>query len=131
MKDQETLINKALHIIRIHKDFSKVCFIILYGSVAEGRGREGSDIDLCVFYNGNEVEASKFRLEILSELLNDDYDVQIFNHLPIYIRKDVLKGKVLYYRDNRFLHDIAYQTIKEFEDFKKYYYDYIGEEMIT
>ena len=57
--------------------------------------------------------------------------MQIFNHLPSYIRKDVLKGEVLYYQDHEFLHEVAYQTLKEFEDFKKYYYDYIGEEMIS
>jgi len=131
MKNQETLINNALDIIKCRKDFDKVRFIILYGSMAEGRAREDSDIDLAVYYQGCEEDASQFRLEVLSELLDDAYDVQIFNHLPLYIRKDVLKGEVLYYKDHEFLHEVAYQTLKEFEDFKKYYYDYIGEEMIS
>jgi predicted nucleotidyltransferase len=131
MEKQENLINKALDIIKVRKYFDKVRFIILYGSVAEGRAREDSDIDLAVYYQGSEEDASQFRLEVLSELLDDSYDVQIFNHLPLYIRKDVLKGEVLYYKDHEFLHEVAYQTLKEFEDFKKYYYDYIGEEMIS
>lgn len=123
-------IEEALDIIKNHKDFKKVCFIILYGSVAENRGKKGSDIDLAVYYKGSEEDASLFRLEILSEL-SDDFDVQIYNHLPLYIRKDVLRGKVLYSQNRQFLYDVAYKTIKEFEDFKKYYYDYIGEEKIT
>ncbi len=131
LQDKSTMIIRALEIIKARKDFHRVQFIILYGSVSEGIDREGSDIDLCVYYSGNQEEASRFRLETLSELLSDDYDLQIYNHLPLYIRNDVLKGKLLYSRDNHFLHDVAYQTIKEFEDFKKYYYDYIGEEMIT
>lgn len=125
------MINRALEIIKAHKDFHKVQFIVLYGSVAEGKDRDDSDIDLCVYYSGSQEDASRFHLEILSELLLDDYDLQIFNQLPLYIRKDVLKGKLLYFRDNYFVHDVAYQTMKEFLDFKKYYYDYIGEEMIT
>lgn len=125
------MINRALEVIKSRKDFHKVQFIILYGSVSEGKNQEGSDIDLCVYYSGSQEEASRFRLETLSELLSDEYDLQIYNHLPLYIRNDVLKGKLLYSRDNHFLHDVAYQTIKEFGDFKKYYYDYIGEELIT
>lgn len=131
MINQEKLIEKALNTIRNRKDFKKICFIILYGSVAENRDKKGSDIDLAIYYNGSDEEASVFRLEILSELLSDDYDIQIFNHLPLYIRKDVLKGRVLYSKNRQFLHEVAYKTIKEFEDFKKYYYDYIGEEMIS
>lgn len=131
MPDKNALINRALKVIKSRDDFDNVQFIILYGSVSENKDQEGSDIDLCVYYNGNQDEASRFRLETLSELLNDDYDLQIFNHLPLYIRKDVLKGELIYSKENYFLHEVAYQTIKEFEDFKKYYYDYIGEEMIT
>ena len=131
MIDVDDLINKALQVIRDRGDFGKVCFIILYGSSVEGRFGEDSDIDLCIYYNGSVDEASNYRLEVLSELLNDIYDIQIFNHLPLYIRKDVLKGRVLYNRDRYFLHDTAYRIIKEFEDFKKYFYDYIGLEKIT
>jgi predicted nucleotidyltransferase len=131
MLDQQALIDNAFKVIKTREYFNKVCFIIIYGSVSEGHSREDSDIDICIYYNGSEIEASKFRLEVLSELMSDDYDVQIFNHLPLYIRKDVLKGEVIYHRDQSFLYDVAYKTIKEFEDFKKYYYDYIGEELIT
>lgn len=131
MSDKNTMIQRAMDIIESRDDFHKVKFIILYGSVALGNDNPDSDIDLCVYYSGSQEAASRFRLEILSELLSDDYDLQIYNHLPLYIRKDVLKGKLLYSSSNHFLHDVAYQTIKEFEDFKKYYYDYIGEEMIT
>lgn len=113
------------------KDFDEVQFIILYGSVSEERDADNSDVDLCIGYDGNEEEASRFRYDILSELFADKYDVQIFQSLPIYVKKEVLKGDVLYCRDKRELYDIAYQSVREFDDFKRRYYDYIGKEALV
>jgi len=84
-----------------------------------------------VGYDGDEEKASRFRYDILSELFADDYDIQIFQSLPLYVRKEVLKGEVLYRRDKRELYEIAYRTIREFDDFKHRYYDYIGKEAIV
>ncbi len=106
--------------------FEKVRFIILYGSAAEGATRESSDIDLCIDYGAEDYESSKFRLRVLSEL-PDFFDVQIFTQLPVYVRKEVLKGKVIFCRDEDYLYEVAIATIKEFDDFKYRYYDYIGE----
>ncbi|MDN5339345.1 MAG: uncharacterized protein PWQ30_454 [Euryarchaeota archaeon] len=111
--------------------FEKVRFIILYGSVAEGRSREGSDIDICIYYDGDREEAARFRFAALSELTDDRYDIQIFSHLPLYLRTEVLRGKVVYCPDERFLYDVAYRTIREFDDFKHRLYDYIGKEMMA
>ena len=131
------------------KNFDEVQFIILYGSAsenlkflqtsieassqdaAEERDTENSDVDLCIGYDGDEEEASRFRYDILSELFADKYDVQIFQLLPLYVKKEVLKGEVLYCRDKRELYDIAYQSVREFDDFKHRYYDYIGKEAIA
>ena len=107
----------------------KVKFIILYGSHARGKARKDSDIDLCIYYDGTKREAFQFRMKVLGEL-PDNYDVQIFNLLPLFLRKECLKGVVLLCRDWEFLYDIAYKTIEEFEDFKRYYYDYISLEAI-
>lgn len=112
-------------------DFQKVQFVIHYGSTCRGTNSEGSDIDICVGYDGVEEEASRFRFDLMSAFFDDRYDVQIFQLLPIYIRKDILKGDVLYCRDRSELYDIAYSVIKEFDDFKHRYYDYIGKEAIA
>ena len=101
------------------------------GSVAEGRAREGSDIDLCIYYDGDREEAARFRFAALSELFDDRYDIQIFSFLPLYVRTEVLRGKVIYCPDERFLYDVAYQTIREFNDFKHRLYDYIGKEAMA
>ena len=113
------------------KGFEKVRFIILFGSAAEGRMSEGSDIYLCVYYDGSPEEASRFRLNVLSELFEDVYDVHIFQQLPLYVRLEVLKGKVVYCKDIKFVYEVALETIKDFEEFKYHYYDYIGERALT
>jgi len=107
----------------------KIRFIILYGSASEGRIKEDSDIDICVYYDGD--DASEFRLKVLSDLFNDIYDIKIFQQLPLPLRKEVLKGRVLYDDGTPFLYDKAHDSIKEFESFKPRYYDYLGIEPLA
>ncbi len=61
--------------------------------------------------------------------INDIFDVHIFQDLPLYIRFDVLKGKIVYHK-NKDIYDIFKNTIDEFEDFKRGYYDIINFEKI-
>jgi uncharacterized protein len=107
----------------------KIRFIILYGSASDGRMNEDSDIDICAYYDG--ADASEFRLKVLSDLFDDVYDIKIFHQLPLPLRKEVLKGRVLYDDDTPFLYDKAYEAVKEFESFKRRYYDYLGIESIA
>ena len=107
----------------------KVRFITLYGSASVGRMKEDSDIDISVYYD--DADASEFRLKVLSELFDDVYDIKIFQQLPLPLRMQVLRGKVLYSDDTPFMYDKAYETIKEFESFKRRYYDYLGIESIA
>ena len=121
---------KEIEKIKNIEEFEKVQFIILYGSAAREALRDGSDIDLCVYYDGTPEEASKFRLNALAELFNDEYDIQIFQQLPLYVRKEVLKGKVVYCKDTRLLYAVVRETIRDFEEFEDRFYDYIGERAI-
>jgi len=124
-------IEEVIEKIKNLKGFEKVKFIILYGSAVEGQVREDSDIDICIYYDGSLEEASEFRLKVLSELFDDLYDVQIFQQLPLYVRVEVLKGKVVYCKDRSFLYKVEMEKIKDFEEFKYRFYDYIGERGIT
>jgi len=109
----------------------KVRFIILYGSASSGRMKSDSDIDISVYYDADDSEGSQFRLKVLSDMFDDIYDIKIFQQLPLPLRMEVLKGKVLYEDGTVFMYDKAYETIKEFESFKRRYYDYLGIESIT
>lgn len=125
------ILTEELETIKRIAGFERVRFIFLYGSTAAGRMRPDSDIDLCIYYDGSEEDAARFRFTVLSELGGDRYDVQLFQQLPLYVRVEVLQGELIYCADTRFVYDVAGETIKEFESFKHRFYDYIGEQAIT
>lgn len=121
--------NTRVFLERLKKDadFGSVEFVILFGSRADGKSNKMSDYDFAVYFNGNKKERFNFRKKILG-ILTDVNDVVIFQDLPIYVQKEVLKGKVIYAKNLSFVYDTAYETIKRFDDFKKIYYDYINME---
>lgn len=111
---------------RVEKEVLKdkeIVAAILFGSFPQ----EGfSDIDVCiVLYPGKyeNLYLSEKRLKLMEAL--GDFDIQIFQQLPMYVRIRVLKGKVLFCRDEKILYEVAIQTIKEFEDYKKIYDEYL------
>ncbi|MBM3239917.1 nucleotidyltransferase domain-containing protein [Candidatus Poribacteria bacterium] len=112
-----------------HQD-DDVLAVLLFGSVARGEQTPLSDIDIClVLIPQNKpyrsIDLSHKRLEYLKEF---DMDIHVFQQLPIYIRRRVLReGKVLFVRDEDTLYDLATRTAKAFEDFKHIYYDYLEE----
>ncbi|GFO97146.1 DNA polymerase beta subunit [groundwater metagenome] len=127
----DKLVKNSVERLKNIQGFEKVRFIMLYGSAAEGITRAESDIDLCIDIDEDtDYEHSRFRLKILSEL-PDILDVQIFAQLPLYVKKEVIKGKVIFCRNEGYLYETAISVIKEFEDFKYRFYDYIGERAIA
>lgn len=127
----DKLVKNSVERLKNIQGFEKVRFIILYGSAVEGITRAESDIDLCIDIDADtDYERSQFRLKVLSEL-PDFFDVQIFAQLPLYVKKEVLKGRLVFCRDEEYLYETAISTIKEFEDFKYRFYDYIGERAIA
>jgi uncharacterized protein len=120
----------AVHILQKTPGFKQVRFIILYGSANEKRMTKESDIDLCIFYDGKKDEAARFRHAVLSRLPGIDYDIQIFQDLPLYVRVEVLKGTPVFVRDTRFLYEKATETLRDFDDFKHRLYDYTGQDAI-
>ena len=81
---------RFLRITRKFEEIKRVKFMILFGSAAEGKLAEESDIDICIYFDGNKKEGEKFRLKLISEL-PDYFDVKIFNSLALYVRKEVLR----------------------------------------
>jgi hypothetical protein len=117
-KKTEGLINKA-------KKDKKVIAVALYGSSLNGKGR---DTDICIFLDKKypNLEMSKKRLEFLKDF--GSFDIQIFQQLPIYIRKRILKeAKILFCKNLDLLYEIYFSTIKEFNFFEKLYNMYLQE----
>ncbi|MDO9035336.1 MAG: nucleotidyltransferase domain-containing protein [Methanoregula sp.] len=117
----------AINQIQKIPGFERVQFIILYGSAQEERMTADSDIDLCMYYDGDREDAGRFRHKVLSLLPGTLFDIQIFEQLPLYVRIEALKGIPVYTRDTRFLYDKATETIRDFDDFKHRLYDYTGQ----
>ncbi len=107
----------------------KVRFVVLYGSAAKGKLTKLSDLDLAVFFNGDKSERFEFRKKILGRVSNE-FDIQIFQDLPLYVQKDILStGKVMYSVDYIETFEIFMKTIRGFEDFKprlEVYYSGLG-----
>jgi len=102
----------------------KIKFIILYGSYANENQNPSSDIDLAVYYDGSKEERFKFRMKILGHV-DDIFDIQIFQDLPLYVKNEVLKGKILYGGESRLIYELERRTYQDFDDFKNRFYDYI------
>lgn len=107
------------------KDDTDVLALILFGSAVRNESNSLSDVDVCVLLNKNydALAMSHKRLEYLSI---SDFDISIFQQLPLYIKHRVMKeGKVLFCRDEDNLYKLIFRTIKEFEDFKPIYNEYL------
>jgi predicted nucleotidyltransferase len=111
--------------------FEKVRFIIHYGSTRRATDLPHSDIDLCLYFDGDNQEASHFRHTVLSLPGAARFDVQIFRQLPLYVRMEVLKGQVVFAPDMRFVYDTAVSSIREYDDFRHRLDDYTGEVAIS
>lgn len=103
----------------------QIKFIVLFGSVAEGRANKLSDIDLAVYYGGTPDERFQFRKKALG-LLPKRIDLHIFQDLPLAVRKEVLRGKLLYYQDFQFVFDEYMKVIREYDSFEKYQNEYVA-----
>jgi uncharacterized protein len=126
-RDVRVYADAALQQIERHPGFEHVQFIILYGSAGEDRMTGESDIDLCLYYDGDLNEAAAFRHAILSGFSGTRFDIKIFQSLPLYVRLEVLRGTPVFIRDQVFLYEKAVETLKDFDNFKHRLFDYTGQ----
>ncbi len=102
--------------------------VILFGSAGRGELTETSDIDICLVLQGEVKDIMRAFSKRMEYLRFGRVDAHIFQHLPLYIRRRVLReGKVLFVRDEEALYELAFRTAQAFEDFKHIYYGYLEE----
>ncbi|RLI90080.1 MAG: nucleotidyltransferase domain-containing protein [Candidatus Altiarchaeales archaeon] len=119
-----TIDSKIKDLIEYAKRDEDILAIILFGSFLKNNFHR--DVDICLVLKRKPIQLrmSKKRLEYLTNF--PGFDIQIFQQLPLYIRIRVLReGKVIYCSNESLLYDIAFQVIKEFEDFKPFYREYL------
>lgn len=109
---------------RARKD-GDVLAVLLFGSAA--RHEVARDIDICIVLMPKSytvLELSKKKLAYTQQ--DPHYDIQIFQQLPIYVRKRIIaEGQILFCRDKNKLYDLAQATLHEFEHFKPHYERYL------
>ncbi|TFG23021.1 MAG: nucleotidyltransferase domain-containing protein [Promethearchaeota archaeon] len=124
-REIEQKIKEFLERIRNTEYFSKIEFIILYGSSLGSYHLDDSDIDICIYIDKKRESLSRIRINLL-EKFSSKFDIQIYQLLPLYIQIEVLKGDLLYVKNVDKIYEIADNTIEEFEDFYPFYLDYIN-----
>lgn len=123
LKTKEELLARA-------KSDKEVLAVILYGSEARQEQISTSDIDICLVLNPlhhhtKKDTYSQKRLEYLKDFA---FDIKVFQQLPLYIRRRVIKeGQVLFVRDERILYELAWRTAQAFDDFKHIHSAYLNE----
>jgi len=124
---REEMLEKLLTRVRQDED---VLAVFLFGSVVREEQTHFSDIDLCLVLAPKPVPfepvaLSRKRLDYLKDF---SFDIQIFQQLPIYVRRKVLKeGRLLFVRDEARLYELAFRTAQAFEDFRPIYLSYLEE----
>lgn len=123
-REIEQLTKQFLEQLENTKFFSKVEFVILYGSSLSSYYLDDSDIDLCLYIDEKKKILPRIRLELLKKSI-EKFDIQMFQLLPLYVQIEILKGEVLYVKEEDRLYEIANETIDEYEEFYPLYLDYI------
>jgi predicted nucleotidyltransferase len=109
---------------------TEVLGVVLFGSAARQEQTVLSDVDLCLVMmpQPEPFETATFLRKRLEYLKDSSLDVRIFQQLPLYVRRRVLKeGQILFTRNESLLYELAFRTAQAFEDFKHIYYRYLGE----
>ena len=91
------LIEETKEIIFEHPWFRKIKQIYLFGSLITKEHNLSSDIDIAVIFDKiSKEEAIDFRKDILSKV-HDKIDIQVYNVLPLKIKKSIDKEKRILY----------------------------------
>ncbi|MCD6244407.1 MAG: nucleotidyltransferase domain-containing protein [Candidatus Korarchaeota archaeon] len=105
-----------------HRD--EVVFAYLFGSVAKGEAGKLSDIDIAVYLDPNlsRERMHEIFIEIASELSFRDIriDLILLNTANYRLAYEVLKGKLLFSRNEELRREFIYRTLRTYLD-RRYY----------
>lgn len=128
LRSQMDTTRQLERLLKHAQEDSDLLAVLLFGSTARGDDTPKSDVDVCLVLQPHPYDPLTLSHKKLAYLRQSDLDIHVFQQLPLYIRKRVLKdGKVLFARDLDALYRLAFQTARAFEDFKPIYYTYLAE----
>jgi len=127
MKNVQT---KIASVVKKAKKDKDILAVLLFGSRVKNEAHENSDIDVCLVLHPGKYEnivLTDKRLEY-SAGYDLEMDIQVYQQLPLYIRKRVLENhKILYCKKDSELYEIAFKTLDEFGHMEKFYEEYYKE----
>ena len=115
----EFLLKKLKERIEALAEKYKISYAILFGSLAEGRFIKGeSDIDLAIKVRDlKKTDVLNFIKNFIKDLGFENIDISILNFSPPSLQYDALiKGKVIYCKDEEELFEDRIKNIKWHED---------------
>lgn len=118
MKKQPNLRNLQ----KVFQGHPKIQAVYLFGSTAEGRVHQESDMDLAVFTD--EGMSSHFKLELLADLAREgfcDVDLVLMNTEDIVLKYEAVRLNRLIYKRSDFARGAVYSKIvRQYLDFYPY-----------
>ncbi len=89
--------------------------VLLFGSIVRGEESERSDIDICVV--APKARDKERLANIIAGMVPRNYDVCVFELLPLFIKIDVINNHIiLYTRDKLELYEYFYHYRKLWKD---------------
>ncbi len=100
---------------RMRRDFEflsdRVLAVVIYGSRVKGEETKRSDIDVCI------VAPNTDKSKIFKETLHLDYDVKIFELMPLFLKMKVIENhEIVYTRDLLDFYEYLYFFRKLWKD---------------
>lgn len=114
VKSDKELIEQAVNDL---KKIRHVIAVILFGSYARGEQKPISDIDICAVTQKN----IPYRVKAdIGSHASRKIQISLFWDMPPAVRYAALReGRILFNRDNEFLHTATVETMSEYLDFKR------------
>jgi len=112
---------------RVQSD-EAVLAVMLFGSEVRSEAGPESDLDVClVLPPGRDGRAEQTTVrEGYLDLSGGRLDLRVFQQLPLYVRRRVLKeGRVLVCRKEDALYEVARRTAQAYEDYRPRYHRHL------
>ncbi len=102
----------------VFKPFTNVIAAWAFGSAQQGVIRDGSDLDVAVYFETSPSldERAELRAELQKNLQFDDIDLLVLNGASPITRFEAISGRAIYCRDVGARAEFVSLTAREYED---------------
>ena len=101
----------------LKKECPQICFALLHGSAKDAQVKQGSDIDLALFIEGQPTLELYEKVSKCAEVIAPSIhcDIGILNNAEPVYRFEALKGRLLFFRDEEQYLNFFSLTCREYE----------------